>query len=368
LLSRQPDNPALWFFLGFVLEGQQQYSKAEAAYRKAIDLKPDFAEAHVNLGAALRGRGKHREAEAAYRKAIVLKPDLAKAHYNLSVALLDRQSNVEAEAAARKAIDLKPDDALAHYNLGLALERQQKYDQAVAAYRKAIDLKPDYAEAHHNLGLRLMMEQARFDEAARSLKKAGELFPTTDPHRQTARQLQQKCERYMILDARLPAILRGAEKPANVAEQLDLARMCVLKTHHAAAAHFFRDAFTAEPKQAEDLPESTRYAAACSAALAGCGRSIDAARLDDKERADWRRQALEWLRQDLSSWGKALDKGDAQTKDQVQFWMRHWQSDSDLAGVRARDALVKLPDEERKQWERLWSDVDAMLRRISEPE
>ena len=33
----------------------------------------------------------------------------------------------------------------------------------------------------------------------------------------------------------------------------------------------------------------------------------------------------------------------------------------------ARVALARLPDEERKQWERFWSNVDAMLRRVSEP-
>jgi hypothetical protein len=48
--------------------------------------------------------------------------------------------------------------------------------------------------------------------------------------------------------------------------------------------------------------------------------------------------------------------------------LRYWQTDGALAGVRAQDALARLPDEERKQWERLWSDVDALLRRVSEPE
>jgi hypothetical protein len=48
--------------------------------------------------------------------------------------------------------------------------------------------------------------------------------------------------------------------------------------------------------------------------------------------------------------------------------MRNWQTDRDLAGVRTKDALAWLPDEERMQWERLWSDVGALLRRMSEPE
>jgi hypothetical protein len=48
--------------------------------------------------------------------------------------------------------------------------------------------------------------------------------------------------------------------------------------------------------------------------------------------------------------------------------MRQCQTDVDLAGVHARDALARLPDEERIQWERLWSDLDALHRRAGEPE
>jgi hypothetical protein len=48
--------------------------------------------------------------------------------------------------------------------------------------------------------------------------------------------------------------------------------------------------------------------------------------------------------------------------------MRQCQTTGDLAGVRARDTLARLPDDERKQWQRLWSDVDALLRRAGEPE
>jgi hypothetical protein len=48
--------------------------------------------------------------------------------------------------------------------------------------------------------------------------------------------------------------------------------------------------------------------------------------------------------------------------------MRHWHTDGDLAGVGAEDALAWLSDEEGKQWERLGLDVDALLRRVSEPD
>src|SRR5262245_60475484 len=101
------------------------------------------------------------------------------------------------------------------------------------------------------------MQQSQFDKAAVALKKAGELFPADDPLRETAQQFQQACLRYAILDTRLAGILRGTKKPANAAEQLDLAQLCMFKKQYAAAARFSRDAFTAEPKRAEAVPAGT---------------------------------------------------------------------------------------------------------------
>jgi tetratricopeptide (TPR) repeat protein len=335
--------------------------------RKAIELKPVLAEARLNLGRVLSGQGRFGEAEAAYRKAIELKPAYAEAFSNLGNALARQGRPGEAEAAYRKAIALKPELAEPHNNLGNTLSRQGRIGEAEAAYRKAIALKPDFAEAHIGLGTSLM-RRAQFPEAAASLKKAGELFPERTPGREQARQLRQLCQRYLILDARLPRILEGREKPASAAEQFEFARLCYLKKLYAAAARFARDAFTAGPKLLEAVPAGTRYNAACSAALAGCGQGKDADQLDDQERTRWRRQALAWLRHDLTWWGKALAHGNAQTNARVRLWMRHWQHDGDLAGVRAGDALARLPDEERKQWESLWADVDALLRRVSAPD
>jgi hypothetical protein len=169
------------------------------------------------------------------------------------------------------------------------------------------------------------------------------------------------------LDARLPAVLAGDEKPTSAAEQLEFALLCYGKKAHVSGARLARAAFDAEPKLAENVVEATRYNAACAAAQAGCGQGKDAADLDDAERARWRRQALEWLRLDLAWWGRALDAGKGQARAQVRARIQHWRSDGDLAGVRG-DALARIPAEERKEWERFWAEVDALIRRASEPE
>jgi hypothetical protein len=136
------------------------------------------------------------------------------------------------------------------------------------------------------------MHQARFGEAAEALKKADTLLPAGHSGREKVRELQQQCQRYLTLDARLPAVLRGTDKAANAAEQLEFGDLCIRKQLYTAAAHFCANAFTADPKLAGDVPAGTRYNAACVAALAGCGRGKDADQVDEKERARLRQQAI----------------------------------------------------------------------------
>ena len=98
-------------------------------------------------------QGKRDEAVACYRRAVELKPDFAEAHNNLGNALKDQGEFDEAIAGCRRALELKPDYAEAHNNLGVAFQGQGKLDEAVACYRRALELKPDYAEAHLNESL-----------------------------------------------------------------------------------------------------------------------------------------------------------------------------------------------------------------------
>jgi serine/threonine-protein kinase len=162
------------------------------------------------------------------------------------------------------------------------------------------------------------------------------------------------------------AFQNGSYTPASNAERLGLAEWCQVKKLHHTAAGLYAAAFAADPKLADDLGAGHRYNAACYAALAAAGQGEGAAKLDDKERTRLRQQALDWLRADLALRGKQLESGKPH-RAAVQQALRHWQQDTDLAGLRDKAALAKLPPEERAAFASLWSDVAALLKKAEAP-
>jgi hypothetical protein len=52
----------------------------------------------------------------------------------------------------------------------------------------------------------------------------------------------------------------------------------------------------------------------------------------------------------------------------VQQRRKYWRTDADLAGVRGKDALEKLPEAERDEYRQFWDEVAAVLKRASEPQ
>jgi serine/threonine-protein kinase len=284
----------------------------------------------------------------------------------LTVMLLAQASSAVgdgagAEQVLRQAVAARPDQVVLLDALGRLLERQgpPRLAEAIECYRAARALRP-------HLGVAL----------GQALVKAGRAAEAEAVLRALVRQQPDNPEIHFYLGYALGEQKKPGEaeaafrkalalKPGDASADANLALLCRLQRRYAAAARFYRDAFAARPQLAEAVPSGARYDAACAAALAGCGQGKDAGPLDDNERAHWRRQALDWLRADLTWWGRALDNGNAQTNAGVQQQIRHWQADADLAGVRDKGALAKLPEAERKEWQQLWADVAALLQRAA---
>jgi serine/threonine-protein kinase len=350
--------------LGNVLDDKQDPDGAIAEYKKAIELDPKDATPHYNLGNTLRDQGDLDGAIAEFRQAIELDPRDPHAHINLGV-LLRRKGNLDgAIAAYKKAIDIAPYLATPYVSLGNALTDKGDLDGAVTAYRKAVDINPRYTAAHENLGWALLA-QGRFSEARTVARRFLELLPERHPLRQRVSQQLRQCERLVAADEKLPAVLNGEAEPGDAAERLALGQLCGQYKHrHAAAVRLYADAFANDPRLAADLEQQNRYNAACSAALASARQGEDAKTLPDKVSQMLRRQALRWLREDLTLYEKLAQDKRAAVRQFIHHNLRHWQQDADIASVRDTAALDKLPDDERQQWRQLWDDVAALLKKV----
>jgi tetratricopeptide (TPR) repeat protein len=349
--------------LGSILcDVKRDFDGAIACFQKAIGADPKNAKAHTHLGLALEGKGQMEGAIACFRKAIALQPKYALAHTNLGTALKDKGDLGGAIASFQKAIALDPKDAQAHYNLGNALYAKGDLGGAIACFKKAIALQPKYAEAHCNLG-HALQQQGSFPEALRYLKAGHELGSRRKGWRYPSAAWVQTAQRLVALDGKLLKVLRGKAQPKAAAERLALADLAQqrYKRQYAFATRLYAEAFAEQPKLADDPRQWHRYNAACSAVLAAARRAADAEKVPDKARLPLRRQALHWLQADLARYAKMVQGDKPAAQQAVRQRLAHWQGDADLASVRAKDALAKLPEGERKAWQKLWADVADLL-------
>jgi serine/threonine-protein kinase len=358
-----PNHTMVHFDLGRSLASQGKHRQASEAFRTVLRLNPRLYVAHDALGTSLAKQGRFDEAVAAFQKAVQLGPNYATAHYNLGKAFADLGKDTEAVLCYQQVVRLTPDDADAHNALGTALARLDRVEEAIEAYRRAVRHRPEHAAAHLGLGLALH-QQGELAEALTVLKRAHKLGSSGPRWPDPEGQLLRAVERGLVVQGKMPALLRGEVSFADNAERVVLARLCHTPKQglHRAAARLYAEAFAAQPGLADDVKEAHRFRAACAAALAGCGQGKDAP-ATSQERVRWRKQALEWLRADLAIWARYAESGPPQARWAARKVLLLWRQSRALTGVRDT-ALNGLPEGEREEWRQLWSDVAALMSRL----
>jgi serine/threonine-protein kinase len=352
--------------LGGALVARGRHDEALEHLGQAVRIAPRMPQAHAHLCTALKARGGPRAVIAHYRDVLRTDPEFALAHAYLGGALAEAGQADEALDHLGKALRIDPKLTTAHYQLGLVLSSRGQYDEAIDHIQQVITLNPRLPQAHGALG-QVLLGLGRFRDARDATRRGLDLLPPDDPQRPNFVRELRRCEDLLALEARLPAVLRGEDRPAGAAEHLRFAEVCRATKRYADAARLFEKAFADKPQLPDHLQGAYRYNAARAAALAGCGRGEGGDKLSTEERARWRRQAREWLQAALAVWAGKLDGGTAADRAQVKARLTRWQADPDLAGLREADALDKLSAEERDGWLALWKEVGALLKRATSP-
>ena len=126
------------------------------------------------------------------------------------------------------------------------------------------------------------------------------------------------------------------------------------------------DALRANPAWAGDPRTNRRFIAGCFAVNCADGKGPGAP--PPAERPAYRKQALDHLTGDLAATRKLLADEPVCNRDYVHQRMRHWLRDVHLASVRDREAIEKLPADERVGWVKLWTAVRELRDATAPPE
>jgi tetratricopeptide (TPR) repeat protein len=128
--------------LGRYYQGQTRYVEAVLAYREALRLNPQLADAYNGLGVTYAEQGRYEESVEALRIAVELSPNAAYLHGNLGYALMLSGSNEEALRALERARSLDPTNEKVLSNVRLAQQRLGRLDErrSVAETAAATDV------------------------------------------------------------------------------------------------------------------------------------------------------------------------------------------------------------------------------------
>lgn len=184
------------FDIGVACLADREYTDAIAAFKKAIAIKPDHAEAYYNMGRAISdsktfgatspdvagtrdspgGSGPFGDELIAYKKAVALKPDFAAAYEKLGEIYGYLGRCAEEIAAWKKLIFLKPDSDTAHFRMYLAYSRLGQYSEAIAACQRIIALKPDDVGTYRCMGM-IYGRAGRYADVIVAYQKALAIYP-----------------------------------------------------------------------------------------------------------------------------------------------------------------------------------------------
>jgi tetratricopeptide (TPR) repeat protein len=168
-------------------------AEAEAAFKALAEKNPTVPEIHYNLGLLAAQRKDWAGAEAAYKKALEIKPDYSVAYTALSNVYLASNQPDKAAEIASKAMGAAGTDAKALFQVGYVAFNSGKYAEAAEAFKKAEAADPNNAETQFFLGS-IALSSNNLDECITRLEKYTTTAAPTSPNVATAQALLQACK------------------------------------------------------------------------------------------------------------------------------------------------------------------------------
>ena len=181
------DRPESFLNIGLIEVDQRQFDKAEAAYRAALALQPDFTQAAVNLADLHRLQGHDAEGEKTLRQALALDPQNAAAHHALGLLLIRGKKLPDAITALAEAARLGSDNPRYGYVYAVALNSAGQGSKALVELEAVLTRHPNDRDSL--LALAAFQRAAGNPDAARN---AARRLATLEPDNPEVRALLQQ--------------------------------------------------------------------------------------------------------------------------------------------------------------------------------
>lgn len=140
--------PRYYFALGLELLGFPE--QACEQYKKTLEYKPYFADAHNRLGLCYSALGRNEEAITEYKMALAQRPIYPEVENNLGNSLSDLNKYDEAILAYKSALVERPNYLDAINNIGITYAQMHDYTKSAEAFKKAVSIAPNSPYVHNN--------------------------------------------------------------------------------------------------------------------------------------------------------------------------------------------------------------------------
>ena len=155
-----------------------QHDAAIEKFTAALTISPACFDCQFNIGVALMAKKDEKGAEEAWKKAIEMKPDYAEPLNALSTLYNNQKRFEEAAAMSAKAAGAGggSGSADATFNQGIILWNQGKIAEAKVKFEETIKMNASHADAHYQLGMALLNE-GKLTEAVTEFETYVKLAP-----------------------------------------------------------------------------------------------------------------------------------------------------------------------------------------------
>ena len=151
LTGQYPNESLLHNISGVCYRATGQLEMAVKSFKKALVIKPDFADARYNLGLSFQDLNQLDAAIKSYKETLAIQTNYAKAHNNLGIIYKELGQMGDAVKSYEEVLIIQPDNAEALHNLGNTLNELGQFDDAIKFYQQALSIQ-DLPETHNNLG------------------------------------------------------------------------------------------------------------------------------------------------------------------------------------------------------------------------